>query len=109
MAIPQLKQSMTTEEMDKFLNAQLEKLKTNYINYYLVHSLTGDLWDKVDKLSVTDFLDKVKADGRIINAGFSFHGTAEDFKRIIDAYAWEFCRQCGASVRDLRQLELSLG
>jgi predicted aldo/keto reductase-like oxidoreductase len=80
------------ENMDKFLNAQLEKLKTDHIDYYLVHALVGELWDNVENLGVADFLDKAKADGRIINAGFSFHGLAEDFKRIVDAYDWDFCQ-----------------
>ena len=80
------------EDMDKFLNAQLEKLKTDHIDYYLVHALVGELWDNLEKLDVADFLDKAKADGRIINAGFSFHGLADDFKRIVDAYNWDFCQ-----------------
>ena len=78
--------------MDKFLNAQLEKLKTDHIDYYLIHALVGELWDNVEKLGVADFLDKAKADGRIVNAGFSFHGSADDFKRIVDAYDWDFCQ-----------------
>jgi predicted aldo/keto reductase-like oxidoreductase len=78
--------------MDKFLNDQLEKLKTDNIDYYLVHALIGELWDNVEKLGVADFLDKAKADGRIINAGFSFHGSGEDFNRIVDAYDWDFCQ-----------------
>ncbi|WP_321507535.1 aldo/keto reductase [uncultured Methanoregula sp.] len=80
------------EDMDKFLDAQLEKLKTDHIDYYLVHALVGDLWDAVRKLGVADFLDKAKADGRIRNAGFSFHGAGEDFSRIVDAYNWDFCQ-----------------
>jgi predicted aldo/keto reductase-like oxidoreductase len=80
------------EDMDYFLNSQLEKLKSDHIDYYLVHSLVGELWDKVEKLGVADFLDKAKADGRIINAGFSFHGAGKDFKRIVDAYDWDFCQ-----------------
>lgn len=78
--------------MDKFLNAQLEKLNTDHIDYYLIHALVGDLWGSVEKLGVVDFLDKAKADGRIRNAGFSFHGAGEDFNRIVDAYAWDFCQ-----------------
>ena len=78
--------------MDTFLNAQLEKLNTNHIDYYLVHALVGELWDNVKKLGVADFLDKAKADGRIKNAGFSFHGAGQDFGRIVDAYPWDFCQ-----------------
>jgi predicted aldo/keto reductase-like oxidoreductase len=80
------------EDMDYYLNAQLEKLNTDHIDYYLIHALVGDLWDNVEKLGVADFLDKAKADGRIINAGFSFHGASEDFNRIVDAYDWDFCQ-----------------
>lgn len=80
------------EDMDKTLNAQLERLRTDHIDYYLVHSLVGTLWDKLESLGVTDFLDRAKVDGRIVNAGFSFHGSLEDFKRIVDAYPWIFCQ-----------------
>lgn len=80
------------EDMDKYLNAQLEKLQTDHIDYYLVHALVGDLWDTVEKLGVREFLDAAKADGRIRNAGFSFHGAAEDFSRIVDAHNWDFCQ-----------------
>jgi hypothetical protein len=80
------------EDMDSFLNAQLEKLNTDHIDYYLVHALLGELWDNVEKLGIADFLDKAKADGRIINAGFSFHGSGKDFNRIVDAYDWDFCQ-----------------
>jgi uncharacterized protein len=80
------------EDMDVFLNSQLKKLNTDHIDYYLIHALVGTLWDNVEKLDVADFLDNAKADGRIINAGFSFHGTGKDFNRIVDAYEWDFCQ-----------------
>jgi len=80
------------EDMDRYLNAQLEKLRTDRIDYYLVHALVGDLWDKVENLDVAGFLDMAKADGRIRNAGFSFHGAGKDFSRIVDAYGWDFCQ-----------------
>ena len=79
-------------DMDQFLNAQLEKLQTDHIDYYLIHCLVGDLWDKIEALGATDFLDQAKADGRIVNAGFSFHGSGTDFTHIVDAYAWDFCQ-----------------
>jgi len=79
-------------DMDRYLNAQLERLGTDHIDYYLVHSLDGVSWDRVEALGIRDFLDQAKKDGRIVNAGFSFHGLAEDFKRIVDAYPWVFCQ-----------------
>jgi len=80
------------EDMDKFLNAQLQKLQTDHIDYYMVHGIVGESWDKMVAFDIIDFFDKAKADGRIINAGFSFHGSADDFKRIVDSYNWDFCQ-----------------
>jgi predicted aldo/keto reductase-like oxidoreductase len=80
------------EDMDKFLNAQLEKLNTDHIDYYLIHSLVGSSWKTIKEIGVLEFLDKAKADGRIINAGFSYHGDPEDFAPIVDAYDWDFCQ-----------------
>ena len=82
----------TRADMDRFLDAQLKKLSTSAIDYYLVHSLNGTTWDQVAALGVTDFLDRAQADGKIVNAGFSFHGLRPDFKRIVDAYPWKFCQ-----------------
>lgn len=80
------------EEMDTYLNAQLERLGTDHIDYYLIHALSGPSWKAVEALGVKDFLDKARQDGRIVNPGFSFHGLAEDFQPIIDAYDWVFCQ-----------------
>lgn len=80
------------EDMDRFLNSQLERLNTDHIDYYMVHGLTGGSWDKMKELGVEDFLDSAKADGRIINAGFSFHGKGSDFPGIVDDYDWDFCQ-----------------
>jgi hypothetical protein len=78
--------------MDRFLDAQLRKLNTDHIDYYLVHSLVGSSWDRIRDLGVVAFLDRAKADGRIVNAGFSYHGSPEDFNGIVDGYAWDFCQ-----------------
>lgn len=79
-------------DMDAYLDKQLEKLQTERIDYYLLHALNGKTWDHLEGLGVLDFLDEALGDGRIVNAGFSFHGLLEDFKRIIDAYPWCFCQ-----------------
>ncbi|MBA3037172.1 MAG: aldo/keto reductase [Desulfobacterium sp.] len=80
------------EDMDRYLDAQMTKLNTDRIDYYLLHGLNGHFWDSLNALNVLDFLNKAKKDGRILNAGFSFHGILDDFKRIVDAYPWEFCQ-----------------
>jgi predicted aldo/keto reductase-like oxidoreductase len=80
------------EDMDRFLAQQLERLRTDRVDYYLIHSLDGPGWQRIANLGVVDFLDKAKQDGRIISRGFSFHGSKGDFKQIVDAYDWEFCQ-----------------
>jgi hypothetical protein len=80
------------EDMDTFLNAQLEKLGTDHIDYYLVHALSGPSWESIEPLGIKDFLNQAKKDGRIVNPGFSFHGLSEDFQPIVDAYPWVFCQ-----------------
>lgn len=80
------------QDMDRFLAAQLKKLDTDHIDYYLLHALDGKTWDNLKQLGVREFLDQARADGRIVNAGFSFHGLAADFTRIVDAHDWCFCQ-----------------
>lgn len=79
-------------DMDRYLDAQLQKLQTDHIDYYLLHALDGALWNNLKPLGAMEFLDQAKRDGRIVNAGFSFHGLANDFKRIVDDYPWTFCQ-----------------
>jgi len=80
------------EDMDRILDAQLTRLDTDHIDYYLLHSLSASSWEKMRNLGVREFLDLAKRDGKINNAGFSFHGDSESFKEIVDAYSWEFCQ-----------------
>jgi predicted aldo/keto reductase-like oxidoreductase len=80
------------EDMDKILDIQLRKLKTDHIDYYLLHGLDANSWKKLRNLGVLEFLDRVKAGGKIRNAGFSFHGDRRTFKEIIDSYDWVFCQ-----------------
>ena len=79
-------------DMDKILDEQLAKLKTDRIDYYLIHALNGELWETAKHNGVIAFMDDALKKGKIINAGFSFHGLAEDFNGIVDEYDWTFCQ-----------------
>ena len=79
-------------DMNRILDSQLATLKTDHIDYYLLHSLARESWEKLKGLGVLDFVDEAKKTGKIRNAGFSFHGDLSTFRDIVDAYDWEFCQ-----------------
>lgn len=79
------------QDMDRILNTQLNRLRTDHMDYYLIHSLTADGWKRIKENGVLEFLDRAKEDGRIDNAGFSFHDSVDIFRQIIDSYDWDIC------------------
>jgi len=79
-------------DMDRILADQCATLHADHIDYYLLHSLGKQSWEKLRSLGVLEFLDAAKKDGRIKNAGFSIHSNTETFREIIDAYDWDFCQ-----------------
>jgi predicted aldo/keto reductase-like oxidoreductase len=80
------------QDMNRILDSQLAILHTDHIDYYLLHSLSKGNWETMKTLGVLEFLTTAKNDGRIKNAGFSFHGDTAGLKEIVDAYNWEFCQ-----------------
>lgn len=80
------------EDMDRLLNEQLKKLDTDHIDFYLLHALNKDFWQKIYSLGAIEWGEKMKEKGLIRYFGFSFHDDLETFKKIIDAHDWDFCQ-----------------
>ncbi len=79
--------------LDRFFNEELSRLKTTYVDYYLMHHLTDYVqWEKLQKLGIEDWIAQKKAAGQIRNIGFSYHGDTEMFVKILEAYPWDFCQ-----------------
>ncbi len=79
--------------LDKYFAEHLRRLRTGYIDYYLMHMLNDiAAWEKLKNLGIEDWLAEKKASGQIRQIGFSYHGNSDMFCKIIDAYDWDFCQ-----------------
>jgi uncharacterized protein len=74
------------EDFDSYLNEQLKKLKTEQIDFYLLHGLDNLQWNKVVKFDLLKKAESAIRDGRIGQLGFSFHDAYDSFKEKIDGY-----------------------
>lgn len=80
----------SVNDTEKYLDEQLKRLDTDYIDFYLVHSLSSDSWEKTKKHDVLPALEKARSQGKIGHIGFSFHDRLGLFKEIVDYYPWAF-------------------
>ncbi|MBU0929310.1 MAG: aldo/keto reductase [Spirochaetes bacterium] len=80
-------------DWETFLSEQLSRLRTDRVDFYLVHALNRARWKNALQTGGLEFLAKAKADGRIGHVGFSFHDAFDSFKEIVDGWdGWEFCQ-----------------
>ena len=80
------------EDFDKFFNQQLQRLQTDYVDYYFLHSVSDFAqWENFKNMGIEEWIAEKKASGKIKQIGFSYHGTCDDFLKILDSYDWEFC------------------
>ena len=80
-------------DMDKLFAEELRRLRTDYVDYYLMHMLTDtDTWNRLKSLGIEEWIAQKKASGAIRQIGFSYHGNSEMFCNLVDAYDWDFCQ-----------------
>ena len=81
------------DDFESLFQTQLTRLKTDYIDYYLIHCLIDtNAWKTVCGLGIEKWIQEKKASGQIKNIGFSFHGKHHDFLELLDVYDWDFCQ-----------------
>lgn len=80
------------EDVDRIFNEQLERLRTDHIDFYLMHALGKERWDAAVKIGVVERLEELKAQGRIKYLGFSFHDNYDVFEEILNYRDWDFCQ-----------------
>lgn len=81
------------DSMEKYFAEELRRLRTDHVDYYLMHMLTDvKTWDRLKALGITEWLEEKKKSGAIRQVGFSYHGNSDMFCELVDAYDWDFCQ-----------------
>ena len=78
---------------DRYFNEELKRLRTDHVNYYLMHMLTDlPTWQRLTDMGIKEWIEDKKKSGNIEQIGFSYHGNADMFCKLLDAYDWDFCQ-----------------
>ena len=80
------------EDAKRIFHEQLERLQTEYIDFYLLHCLDKEKWEKTLKLELIPYMEELQRQGKIRFFGFSFHDDFETFKTILTYRNWDFCQ-----------------
>ena len=82
----------TIDNVEKYFQEELKRLKTDHIDYYLMHMLTDvKSWERLKSLGIDEWIQEKKKSGAIRQIGFSYHGNSDMFCKLIDCYDWDFC------------------
>ena len=82
----------TVEDVDRYFEEQLKKLQVEYIDFYLMHAMNKERWEKMKQIGCVKRLEELKAEGKIKYLGFSFHDSYEVFEEILCSRNWDFCQ-----------------
>lgn len=81
------------EQIEKCFQEELSRLKTDYVDYYLMHMMNDiKSWDRLKRLGIDEWIREKKESGAIRQIGFSYHGNSDMFCQLIDVYEWDFCQ-----------------
>lgn len=80
------------EDVESIFQEQLDRLQTDYIDFYLLHALDKERFRKMVEVGCIEKLEQLKAEGKIRYLGFSFHDDYETFEKILCHRDWDFCQ-----------------
>jgi predicted aldo/keto reductase-like oxidoreductase len=79
-------------DIQNFFNEQMERLDTEYLDFYLLHGLNRHTWANMKAYGAMDYIEKFMSEGTVRHTGFSFHDEVRIFKEIVDGYDWTLCQ-----------------
>ena len=79
--------------IDRYFNEELSRLRTDHVDYYLMHHVTDiAMWEKLKAVGILDWIKQKKESGAIRNVGFSYHGNTENFLKVLNDFDWDICQ-----------------
>ncbi len=79
--------------LDKYFDEELSRLRTDHVDYYLMHHLTDvEMWEKLKAVGILEWIEEKKKSGQVRNIGFSYHGNSDNFITILNDFDWDFCQ-----------------
>jgi predicted aldo/keto reductase-like oxidoreductase len=82
----------TQDDIKRVMDTQLNRLKTDYIDNYLIHGIKSAFWKELIKKDLWYVFDDYKHQGVIKHLGFSFHDTPELLSEIVTTHEWDFAQ-----------------
>ncbi len=82
----------SAEQAVERFHSQLERLNTDYVDFYLLHALNRGTWNKMVELGVVTAMEELQRQGKIRQFGFSFHDGYQVFDEILHYRKWDFCQ-----------------
>jgi predicted aldo/keto reductase-like oxidoreductase len=74
------------------LENTLKKLRTDYLDVYLIHNIGKSTWEETKKQKIIEEYEKFRSEGLIRGIGYSYHGQYPCFKEVLDFYDWDMCQ-----------------
>ena len=83
----------SVQGLERLFQEQLKRLRTDYVDYYLMHMLCDvDTWQRMKDMGIEAWIEEKRRTGAIRQVGFSYHGNSDTFIQLVDAYDWDFCQ-----------------
>jgi len=90
------KQPFTVMRTDADVRRNLEntliKLRTDYIDVYLIHNVNPACWRDIQRRGIYGQYESFRGEGMIKAIGFSYHGGSVLFREVLAAYPWDMCQ-----------------
>lgn len=94
------------EQLQQIFDIQLERCGVDYFDYYLLHNVCGEHYEKAVNAGAFEFINDLKEKGIAKKIGFSFHGTPELLREVLDKYSFFDIVQIQLNYADMENINV---